>query len=147
MKINNLSSKTRKVLLIIFAISSFLTYGPVLSAQENEPEGIKEFRITLEITKEGIRMVSPKDSAWTEISFSLGPNKAQAVDEYGMTEMGKVSIQKDAALADYLFTVTITEDGITLIGLEGTSWAELSFALPRFRKQTFNYLGLCPEPN
>ena len=57
---------------------------------------------------------SSKGSAWIDLSFSLRKNKAQAIDEYGMTKLAKVSTIKDPKIADYLFTITKKKGKILL---------------------------------
>ena len=87
-------------------------------------------------------MQSLKGSAWNDLSFSLPNYQPQTIDEYGMTGLDKVSTNKDANLADYLFTVTKTKDGIKLIGLAGTAWKELSFTLPPNGQQVIDQFGM-----
>lgn len=111
-------------------------------AQEKIPDDLKEFKITIEKTDNGLKMYSHKGSAWIDLSFSLANNKPQAIDEYGMTELGKESTNKDPKLADYLFTITKTKDGITLTGIEGTAWKELSFSLQKNGRQAIDQFGM-----
>ena len=91
-------------------------------------------------------MKSLKGSAWVETSFKIKNYVPQAIDEYGMTELKKVSSKKDSNLADFLFTITRTEDGIVLKGIEGTAWSDLSFSLAENGKQTIDQLGMI-NPN
>ncbi len=88
------------------------------------------------------QMKSLSGSAWLDLSFSLNNNNPQAVDEYGMTELGKVSKLKDANLADFLFTITKTKEGLELKGIEGTAWKELSFNLRKGSKQAIDQFGM-----
>ncbi|MGI6756962.1 MAG: hypothetical protein ACOX32_03500 [Bacteroidaceae bacterium] len=87
-------------------------------------------------------MQSDKGSAWAELSFNLAKNKSQAIDEYGMTQLEEVSTNKDPKLADYLFIITKTKDGITLTGIEGTAWKELSFSLRKNSRQAIDQFGM-----
>lgn len=111
-------------------------------AQENISADLKEFKITIEKTDTGIKVQSDKGSAWIDLSFSLTNNKPQAIDEYGMTQLGKVATNKDSKLADYLFTITKTKDGMTLKGIEGTAWKELSFSLQKNGRQAIDQFGM-----
>ena len=81
-------------------------------------------------------------SAWLDLSFSLNNDRPQAVDEYGMTELKNVSENKDEKLADFLFTITKTENGIELKGIEGTAWTELKFSLAENKKQAIDQFGM-----
>ncbi|MBP6586074.1 MAG: hypothetical protein WAS56_02465 [Saprospiraceae bacterium] len=114
-------------------------------AQDQNIADVKEFKITIEQTDKGLKMQSSKGSAWIELSFSLRKNKAQAIDEYGMTKLAKVSTIKDPKIADYLFTITKKKGKILLTGIEGTVWKELSFSLPKKTKQSIDHLGMTEE--
>jgi hypothetical protein len=59
-----------------------------------------------------------------------------------MTELDKVSSEKDANLADFLFTVSKTENGLVLKGIEGTAWTDLRFSLPENGKQEIDQYGM-----
>lgn len=59
-----------------------------------------------------------------------------------MTDLKNVSKNKDENLADYLFTITTTENGIKLRGIEGTTWTELEFSLPDNGKQAIDKFGM-----
>ena len=59
-----------------------------------------------------------------------------------MTILGNISSLKDANLADYLFTLTKTKDGIILKGIEGTAWGELTLPLTENKKQEINQNGV-----
>lgn len=137
------TKSTFKRLIMKSLIAVFLlTLNSELSAQDLPTTELKDFKITIEMTEDGIKMQSPEGSAWTDLSFSLGNHVPQAIDEYGTTKIDKVSAYKDANLADYLFTITKTKDGIVLKGIEGTAWTELSFSLHKDRKQTINQFGM-----
>ncbi|RZK16199.1 MAG: hypothetical protein EOO43_14755 [Flavobacterium sp.] len=126
---------------LLFA-TFFLTLCTELTAQNQGSSNMKDFKITLEKTDNGLKLQSLKGSAWINLSFSLPNDKPQTIDEYGMTTLDKVSTNIDASLADYLFTVTKTKDGIKLIGLAGTAWKELSFTLPQNGQQTIDQFGM-----
>jgi hypothetical protein len=112
-----------------------------LIAQEKTTE-LKDFKIIVEKTDNGIKMKSEKGSAWVDLSFSLNKYRPQAVDEYGMTELENVSENKDENIADFLFTITKTKNGIELKGIEGTAWTELKFSLVKNKKQAINQFGM-----
>ena len=59
-----------------------------------------------------------------------------------MTQLGKVATNEDPNLANYLFTITKTKDGITLTGIEGTAWKELSFSLQKNGRQSIDQFGM-----
>lgn len=125
------------VLIALF----FLTTTSELVAQEKTTE-LKDFKVIIEKTDDGIKMTSEKGSAWIDLSFSLNNYRPQAVDEYGMTDLKKVSENKDENLADFLFTITKTKNGIELKGFEGTAWPELKFSLAKNDKQAIDQFGM-----
>ena len=126
--------------IIIMALL-ILTTSSELVAQEKTAD-LKDFKLIVEKTDNGIKMKSEKGSAWIDLSFSLNNYRPQAVDEYGMTELKNVSENKDEKLADFLFTITKTENGIELKGIEGTAWTELKFSLIENKKQAINQFGM-----
>ena len=119
----------------------FLTGTAELIAQNKTAE-LKDFKLIIEKTDNGIKMRSEKGSAWIDLSFSLNNYRPQAVDEYGMTDLKKVSENKDEKLADFLFTITKTENGIELKGIEGTAWTELKFSLADNKQQAIDQFGM-----
>lgn len=125
-------------LIIIMILSASIE----IIAQEKNQLTLKDFKIVIEKTETGIKMQSLNGSAWTNLTFSINNDKPQAIDEYGMTDLGKVSTKKDSNLADFLFTITKTEAGIVLQGFEGTAWTNLSFTLTENAKQTINQFGM-----
>jgi|TARA_B110000902_G_scaffold258068_1_gene327195 hypothetical protein len=41
-----------------------------------------------------------------------------------MIELNNISSDKDSNLVDFIFTITKTENGIVLKGIEGTAWTD-----------------------
>ncbi|MBI9057299.1 MAG: hypothetical protein JEZ01_05965 [Labilibaculum sp.] len=126
------------LLIALFVLTSSFD----LLAQEKESHDLKDFKIVLERTDKGFKMQSNNGSAWFDLSFSLNIDLPQAIDEYGMTKLDKISSDKDANLADFLFTITITESGIVLKGIEGTAWTDLRFSLAENEKQAIDQFGM-----
>lgn len=137
-----MKTKTAKLLTTTFIALFVMTVSSELIAEEKNSTDLKEFKITIEKTDNGLKMQSDKGSAWIDLSISLRNNKLQAIDEYGMTQLGKVATNKNPKLADYLFTITETKDGVTLTGIEGTAWKELSFSLQKNRRQVIDQFGM-----
>lgn len=127
------------VLIAVFS----MVLGTESMAQGEDSTELKDFEITIEKTDRGIQMQSSNGSAWLDLSFRLSPETPQAVDEWGMTGLDDMSADKDPRLADYLFTISYSTNGkISLTGLEGTAWKELSFTLPENGKQAINQFGM-----
>ena len=131
----------KKLFSMMLIALLFLTASSELVAQEKTDE-LKDFKVIVEKTENGIKMKSEKGSAWIDLSFSLNKYRPQAVDEYGMTELKNVSENKDEKLADFLFTITKTENGIELKGIEGTAWTELKFSLVENKQQAIDQFGM-----
>ncbi len=119
-----------------------LTASSELVAQEKKSDDLKNFKVVVEKTDNGIKMQSVEGSAWIDLSFSINKDRPQAIDEYGMTELNKISSDKDSNLADFLFTITKTENGIVLKGIEGTAWTDLNFSLLENEKQEIDQFGM-----
>jgi len=139
MKTNSTFSKLFSQMLIAVCL---FTSSSEIRAQKPNNSTLKGFEITIEKTDKGLKMHSSEGSAWIDLSFSLTAGKPQAIDEYGMTSVGQVNSEKDPKLADYLFTITDTKDGITLAGIEGTAWKVLNFTLSDNGKQAINQFGM-----
>ncbi|MFI2743563.1 hypothetical protein ACG2LH_12545 [Zhouia sp. PK063] len=127
--------------IIIIMILLFLTATSELVAQEKTAE-LKDFKVIVEKTNDGIKMKSEKGSTWIDLSFTLNNDQPQAIDEYGMAELKNVSENKDKNLADFLFTITKTKNGIELKGIEGTAWNELKFSPAENKKLVIDQFGM-----
>lgn len=140
-----MSTKTTCVSLLMPALIALfsMVLGTESMAQGEDSTELQDFEITIEKTDRGIQMQSSNGSAWLDLSFTLSPDTPQAVDEWGMTGLDDMSADKDPRLADYLFTISYSTNGkISLTGLEGTAWKELSFTLPENGKQAINQFGM-----
>lgn len=135
-------SRFAKLWLSAAIITCSLAISSKAVAQDQSSTDLKEFKITIEKTDKGLKMQSHQGSAWIDLSFSLVNNKPQMIDEWGMTRPGKVSTIKDPEMSDYLFTIAKTNDGISLTGIEGTAWNELSFSLQENAKQSIDQFGM-----
>lgn len=129
------------ILILLISTISFIGCSSS-QTQEKKSTDLKDFKIVIEKAENGIKMYSLDGSAWIDLSFSINNDKPQAIDEYGMTELNENSTVKDSDLADFLFTITKTKEGIVLKGLEGTAWTDLSFSLTENEKQAINQLGM-----
>lgn len=136
-RIHNHTSCSSFFLIFLVMQLSSIVYG-----QQKQQTDENKFTIVIEKIHNGLKLVSTFGSAWKELTFGLNNYQTQAIDEWGMTETGKVGAEKDAELAHYLFIIMKTEKGIALKGLEGTSWTELSFSLNEKEKQQINRDGM-----
>lgn len=134
--------KFRKPLSFALVTMFYLTSNSGIIAQKQHISGLRNFKITIEKTDKGIKLHSSQGSSWVDLSFTLTNDRPQAIDEYGMTTPGQVNSDKDPKLADYLFTLTRTKDGMSLKGIEGTAWKELNFTLRDNRTVSIDQAGM-----
>jgi len=134
----NFKNLISNLLIVVF----IATAGSGLVAQEKKSTDLKDFKIVVEKTKNGIKMQGIQGSVWIDLSFSLNYDRPQAVDEFGMTKLNEASSDKDSNYADFLFTITKTKNGIVLKGIEGTAWTDLSFSLAENGKQAIDQFGM-----
>ena len=134
----NFNHKTLNLLMVVL----FFTLSSCFIAQDKKGTDLKDFKIVIEKTDNGINLKSLKGCAWTDLSFSLNNHRPQAIDENGMRELKNVSQDKNKNLADFLFTITTTENEIELKGIEGTVWTELKFTLAKGKNKAINQNGM-----
>jgi hypothetical protein len=111
------------LLSIVLLCSSVL----VLSQTKTTPE-VNKFLILIETTDNGFKLTGIEGCAFKEISFSYTSHKNQAVSQYGMVKSLKNNQSKENDAIDFLFKIDKTSDGVTLEGITGTAWKNLSFS-------------------
>jgi hypothetical protein len=134
--------KFNKLILNSFIVVFILTANSGLYAQEKKVNDLDFFKIILEKTDNGIKLICEKGCAWKELTYSINEFKSQAIDEYGMTDLIINSSIKDANLTDFLFTLIKTKEGIILKGVKGTAWIDLKFSLSKNQKQAIDQMGM-----
>ncbi|SEA03157.1 hypothetical protein [Bizionia paragorgiae] len=132
-----------KALIKTVCISACLVLGSTeLMAQDKNSQQPNDFRIIIEKSGNQIKMESDKGAAWVKLSLSPDNTTPQTIDEYGITDVNNVNSKKDPKLADFLFTITKTKNGVKLKGIEGTDWKDLEFSLIADQKQMINRSGV-----
>jgi hypothetical protein len=129
-------------ILIIGAITLYV--GSSFTNQEKASTEASEFVISIKTNDNKIILECEKGCAWKELTYTLidEKNRIQVVDEYGVGTLDNVSKNKDKSLADFLFNVERTKQGLKLKGIEGTAWVELSFSLAEKKFQRIDNLGM-----
>ncbi len=135
-------SNFKTAILNLFIPLFVLTASLGSVAQEKKSTNLNDFKLVVEKTESGIKMQGVKGTAWIDLSFTINNDRPQAIDEYGMTDLNNVSSNEDSNLADFLFTITRTDKGIELKGIEGTAWTDLSFSLAENGKQAIDQNGM-----
>ncbi len=127
--------------LIIGAITLYI--GSSFTNQEKESTESSNFVISIKTNDNKIILECEKGCAWKKLTYTLVEgDEMKVVDEYGVNLLNNVSENKDASLADFLFNVEKTKQGLKLKGIKGTAWVELSFSLAENRFQRIDNLGM-----
>ena len=129
-----------KITLLVTILVAFLTFN--LKAQEKQSGTLENFQISIESTKNRIKLQSEEGSAWLSLSFNIDDYQPWAVNQFGMTKTDSSSSKKESKLADYLFTISKNKDKIVLKGVKGTAWKDLSFSLRKNQKVVINQFGM-----
>ena len=112
----------RKQLVIV----AFLFMSLTLTAQDTKPSDLKDFKIIIENTADGLKLQGIEGTVWTDLSFSVKNNQPQAVNTYGMTTVNETMATVEDKYTRFMFTIAKTANGVELKGLEGTAWKEVS---------------------
>jgi len=121
----------------------FLLFSCNNSKPSKKNTDLKSFKIQVEKNEQGLKLNCLNGCAWKELTLSKNNYQPQAVNEFGMFESGdKLSIHSDENLAKFLFTVAKTEDGIKMVGKEGTAWKELEFKVKNYQPKLIDQMGM-----
>jgi hypothetical protein len=125
--------KQRDPSVILKAILPFvLIFSGSLTtfAQTSETPRETPFLIQVETTEDGVKLTGVAGCAFINLAFTLRPGRAQAVNQYGMTTIDEHISPSSEKLANFLFTISRTRDGLSFEGIQGTAWKKLSFSCP-----------------
>lgn len=129
-----ISTKTLIFCLVFMAIN-------LSSKAQGETKEFKDFKISIEKNHGEIVMKCDVGCAWIDLAYENNKD-FQAINELGMTKLSQNQTDKEIELANFLFTVTKDDQGISLKGIEGTAWTDLSFSLRQGQKQLINQFGM-----
>ncbi|PHN01365.1 hypothetical protein [Flavilitoribacter nigricans] len=129
------------LLFLNFLLASTLLLFNTPTADPGMSANLKDFKIVIEKNDGEIKMKCTEGCAWLDLSYE-NKTVAQAIDQYGMTEIRKEPAVADEELSDFLFTLTKTETGVSLKGIRGTAWLELSFTLKPGEQQLIDQYGM-----
>ena len=137
--------KIQHQIITLSLLTVFLIAGLTAFTNDSERSELSEFLFIVNTTNNQIVLSCEKGCAWSELSFSAATNESyQAVDQYGMTTSeARESVEGSADLSEFMFKIRKTEDGVSLMGLEGSAWTELSFRCPAYNcGQAVNQYGM-----
>src|SRR5690606_2924618 len=131
---------TSQIIALGIIITLLFALGPLtLNAQELK-ENTSDFKILMQRQGNEVILKCEEGGAWKTLSYN-NQNEEQAINELGMTsiETNKDSI---SGMSHFLITISKTENGLSMKGLKGTAWRDLSFTLPEFKTQAINRFGM-----
>lgn len=132
-----MNSKLQYCLLLLIAIS-LCSYSLKTSLE------VQPFKIKVIKTSESLKLQCTEGCAWNELEFLNKKDQLTYISNMGMTNAEDVEA-KDADASTFLFTITATSKGVSLVGKEGTAWTDLSFSLKRHVPQTFTHMGMAKK--
>ncbi len=132
------ASKMNFVNVITFLIICVFSFQKA-NSQEKTKEELSKFHISVEYDRDNkISMVCDSACAWKTLSFFRdGKVLDQAVDEFGMTQIGESSQD-----SKFLFTFSQTKNGFAFVGLKGTAFTNLAFTLKPYRQRFITATGM-----
>ncbi|WP_339611985.1 hypothetical protein [uncultured Planktosalinus sp.] len=140
--------KSAELHRIVMCVAFFVFLSGITSqivAQNQKDNSIPNFLIEIEKTNNTVKLVCLSGCNWKELHYTTtNANLLQAIDQYGMTELSKRDrIELEGESNNFLFTVEQHNSTITLSGIEGTAWKELSFSCKLNNcKQTIDQFGM-----
>ena len=133
--------KNYQSLITSILFTCFLLTVNSCQTTKERPPVLNDFQISIEKKGNEIAMQCEKGCAWINLSYQ-NDRDAQAINELGMTALDEDRASKDENLSEFLFTISKTTEGVSLKGMEGNAWIDLSFALSNGEKQMINQLGM-----
>ncbi len=121
---------TKICLLILLIVNSSNSYS-----QQQATNKLSDFIISISQNDKGVLLESSKGCAWKELKFET--QKEQGVDNYGMSN--GYDSEKDLK---FYFTIVKTKTGLTLKGIKGVAWKELSFTVKKNKKYEVTKSGV-----
>ncbi len=119
------------VLRFLFCSVFILGFCSQIFAQEKESNDLADFLIKIEATKSHIKLNCVTGCDWKELHYTTTTaNLMQAINRSGMTDLTEREILSKEDSTDFIFIIERTNIGLTLKGLEGIAWKELSFNCP-----------------
>ncbi len=119
-KIDQVAKRNLSAFIILFVSFCFTS-----NAQNDK--GITKFKITFENTDSGLDLKCTEGCAWQTLSLKSDGNSAgYKIDGYGIVT-GEKSNQ--AKLPTFGFMVKKSGNEVMLIGMNGTSWKNITFPL------------------
>ena len=120
-------------LLVLTGLAALLLPGPA-SSKSPQTESLSPFSIVVKTNDAGFDLTCRQGCAWERLTFTPpADGSAQAIDQWGMTTLQSRDRDSDEHrdLASFLFTISESDDRISLMGFEGTAWVTLGFTCPK----------------
>lgn len=127
----------------VLYLTIFLLITLMSCSSESSKTEPKPFTIEVVKTDAEIKLKCSNGCDWTELNIIKNNYHPQLVDENGMVDSDKKqSDTKESKIANFLFSITRTEGGISLTGYHGTAWKNLGFSLENNQPQLITQLGM-----
>lgn len=139
------SADLHRYIMCVAFIAFFTGSTSQVNAQNQKENAISNFLIEIEKTNNTVKLICLSGCNWKELHYTTtNANLLQAIDQFGMTELSKRDrIEVEGESNNFLFTVEQHNNTITLSGIEGTAWKELSFNCKLNNcKQTIDQFGM-----
>ncbi len=119
--------------VVLFLVLLSLVVPSGVFAQSAAP-AVADFAFVVRTSANSINLTCTTGCAWKTLSFSARVDGApQAVDQNGMVRSRGKGSEEQPGLANFLFTIQRTADGVKLQGKRGSAWNSLSFSCPTGR--------------
>ena len=122
--------QTKHIIGINFFLLLILVFSADLTAQKSSSIKIYKFQILVETNEESIKLTGQEGCSFKELTYNIGLNRPQAIDQDGMTTL-EMTKQGETKQRMFLFTITKTDNGLNFEAFEGTSWKKLNFECPK----------------
>ncbi len=97
-------------------------------AQEDVYVKVARFSILVETSGDEIKLTCNDGCAWKQLIFNSSiKSDPQAIDQNGMTTIPLDPGKAGSLHPKFLFTIKRTQEGVSLVGKEGTMWPSLTF--------------------
>lgn len=123
------TSKPHSAFLSAVACLAAALFVPATASAQDTQQSHETSNFTFVVEaadRNGIDLTCAEGCAWKVLSFDV--SEAQAIDARGMTGPSEENDNSATELADFLFTIERTEEGVRLEGKRGTAWKVLTFS-------------------
>lgn len=134
-------TKNQKSVPVSIIMTCFLLILSTIGKAQETRKALNDFKITIEKNGNEIIMKCSEGCAWIDLTYE-NKKEFQAINESGMTEIKGDQSEAKENSSKFLITISKSDNGISLKGLKGTAWIDLSFSLRNNQNQMINQFGM-----